>query len=183
MDRNWGEELPTPRADLDTIREKTGMSIEFSVIPLKAKVHVNSDSVVRAPASNAITLLFLTSAAGIAAAVLGGTTWLMRVPRMACGGSALLGFAVVLTLGLFLAFRAGKAFGRHAVIAPPADKPGIVQATGDHNGHISGPRNGSLNGGRPVGGRRSHAPTIDLARFRFWRRTATPASRSKKVHH
>ena len=182
MNRNWGEELPTPRADLDTIREKTGMSLEFSIIPLKAKVHVNSDSVVRGPASNAITLLFLTSAAGIAAAVLGGTTWLMRVPPLACGGSALLGFAVVLTLGLFLAFRVGKAFGRQAGIAPPADKPVMVQASGDHNGH-SGPGNGSLNGGRPVGGRRSHALTIDLARFRFWRRTATLASRSKKVHH
>jgi len=99
------DELPTSRADLDPLREKTTFHIEGSVIGIfKGKMHVTSDSRARSPASVALVVLLLTGASCLGAAVIGFAEWLLKVPAMARGCFVLIAFLAAYAIGIFLAF-------------------------------------------------------------------------------
>jgi hypothetical protein len=117
-------ELPSPRADVDLVRERTGIRIEGSAGPLKGKLQVTTDGLARSPVSTAVTMLLLGTAACVPAIMLGAVGWLIHVPALPLGVAVLGLFGVLFATGTILAFRAGRQpapaprFRRHVIVRP-----------------------------------------------------------------
>ena len=73
-----GSEFPSRRADVELVREKTGIHLEGSAGPVKAKVQVTMDGSARSPASVAVTMLLLVTTSCISALLLGTVGWLIH---------------------------------------------------------------------------------------------------------
>ena len=123
-------EFPSRRADIELIREKTGIHLEGSAGPVKAKVQVTTDGAARSPASVAITMLLLVTASCIPALLLGTIGWLIHAPAWLLTTAAAILFLAVFATGTALAFRQDRrqppAAGFHPVLLPrpAAQDPG-----------------------------------------------------------
>jgi hypothetical protein len=120
VEHQLADELPTPRADLDTYRERTGIRLEGSAGPLKARLSVTADGQGNSPTSVCVAVLLLTAAGSVPAGILaiaGGLMHMAAVPLVLC---TLAVFSVVFLVGVALAFRRPVASVRPAELAPLA---------------------------------------------------------------
>ena len=114
-----GSQFPSRRADVELAREKTGIHLEGSAGPVKAKVQVTMDGSARSPASVAVTMLLLVTTSCIPALLLGTVGWLIHAPAWLLTTAAAGLFLAVFATGTVLAFRQDRqpppAAGLHPV--------------------------------------------------------------------
>ncbi len=118
---------------------------------------VDAENQLRSPGSVGITMLLLTAAACVPAAVIGAAEWLMRVPRLLVAVSTLVIFFAVLVTGIILAFRRAGTPTERAVLTPITGVVGRKPVNGRSV-------NGSSARGSSVNGRANGKPTKGASR-------------------
>jgi hypothetical protein len=135
-----GSEFPSQRADVELVREKTGIRLEGSAGPVKAKVQVTTDGSARSPASVAVTILLLVTASCIPAVLLGTVGWLVHAPAWLLTTAAAGLFLAVFAMGTALAFHQDRqlppAAGFHPVLLP---RP-VIQDQGNGSAQSRSPK-------------------------------------------
>jgi hypothetical protein len=126
-----GSEFPSRRADVELVREKTGIHLEGSAGPVKAKVQVTMDGSARSPASVAVTMLLLVTTSCIPALLLGTVGWLIHAPAWLLTTAAAGLFLAVFATGTVLAFRQDKQLSAAAGFLPVLVPQPIIQDTGN----------------------------------------------------
>jgi hypothetical protein len=122
-----GSEFPSQRADVELVREKTGIHLEGSAGPVKAKVQVTMDGSARSPASVAVTMLLLVTTSCIPALLLGTVGWLIHAPAWLLTTAAAGLFLAVFATGTVLAFRQDKQLPSAAGFRPVLIPRPVVQ--------------------------------------------------------
>lgn len=102
-------ELPSPRADVEIVRERTGIHIKGSAPGgFAAELDVDTDGSGRSPTAKAVTMLILVAAACFASAFFAVICWLAHAPALLLVPAVLAAFAGVLATGTIIAFRPGR---------------------------------------------------------------------------
>ena len=102
-------QFPSPRADVEIVREKTGIRFKGSAPGgFTAELDVSTDGPGRSPAATAMTMLILVAAACAAAATFAVICGLVHAPALLLVLTALGAFAGVLVTGTIIAFRPGR---------------------------------------------------------------------------
>ena len=102
-------QFPSPRADVEIVREKTGLRFKGSAPGgFTAELDVNTDGPGRSPAATAMTMLILVAAACAAAATFAVICGLVHAPALLLVLTSLGAFAGVLVTGTIIAFRPGR---------------------------------------------------------------------------
>lgn len=167
-------EFPSRRADVDLIRERTGIRLEGSAGLVKAKLDVTTDGSARSPASVAVTMLLLATAACVPPVLLGLVGWLVHAPAVLLTVGGVVLFAALFVTGTILAFRPDTrlppAGGFTPVIVP---RPAIQSKDGEssrrggrkaiQNGRETKKTGQATTAGRPRAGRPGQ-PTADVRR-------------------
>jgi hypothetical protein len=130
MDDLSGSRLPSRRADVELAREKTGIHLEGSAGPVKAKVRVTLDGAARSPASVAVTMLLLVTTSCIPALLLGTVGWLIHAPAWLLTAAAAGLFLAVFATGTVLAFRQDKQLPPAAGFRPVLVARPVIQDAG-----------------------------------------------------
>lgn len=101
-----GDELPSPRADVEVRREKTGIHFKGSAPGgFAAELDVNTDGSGRSPTASAVTMLMLVLGACIAAVTVAVICKLAAAPALLLVIAALAAFAGALITGTIISFR------------------------------------------------------------------------------
>jgi hypothetical protein len=150
-----GSEFPSERADVELVREKTGIHLEGSAGPVKAKVQVTTDGSARSPASVAVTMLLLVTTACIPALLLGTVGWLIHAPAWLLTTAAAGLFLAVFATGTALAFRQDRQLPPAAAFHPVLLPRPVIQDQGNGSVQSRG-RKAIQNGG---GARQAPAAT------------------------
>jgi hypothetical protein len=101
-------QFPSPRADVEIVRESTGIHFKGSAPGFAAELDVNTDGSGRSPTATAVTMLILVAAASFASATFAVICGLVHAAALLLVLTALGAFAGVLLTGTIIAFRPGR---------------------------------------------------------------------------
>jgi hypothetical protein len=152
---------PTPRADIDVRRERTGIYLRGKAGPLEGEMRVSTDSPGDSAAANAVTMLLVVMTAFISGGLATGIFWLAHISGYALALVGLGVFTAVFVTGAIFAFRRVSRTDRtpllrsviirddaeDAVLPNGADKPAPAQVEGPQL-HDRGRRGEGLAPGR-----------------------------------
>jgi hypothetical protein len=106
MSGSTDSQVPSPRADVEFGREKTGIHFKGSAPGgFAAELDVNTDGSGQSPTATAVTMLMLVVGACLAAVTVAGICKLVAVPALLLVIAALAVFAGVLITGTIICFR------------------------------------------------------------------------------
>jgi len=86
----------------------SAVRVKASAGPVKGELEVTSSGPPESPASTAVTILVLVTAAALAAVTTSLVGWLAALPALVTGAAAYGALAATLGTGLYLAYRRGR---------------------------------------------------------------------------
>jgi hypothetical protein len=101
-------DYPTPRADVELIREKTDFHIEGSVGPVKGKLHLITEGLGRSPVSVVGTMFLLVFTACFPPALIWLFGWLSHAPALPLIAIAAAVFIVLFITATIVVFKPGQ---------------------------------------------------------------------------
>lgn len=129
----WPE--PTPRADPDLRRERTGLYLRGRAGPLEGEMEVNADSPGSSATATAVNLLLATAAAAMAGGSITGIFWVAHVSGLPLAFAGLGIFAAVFAITTILisrrADRAAETPPPVVIIQDPRRRAAPLHGNGD----------------------------------------------------